>query len=300
MKLSIIVPAYKVERFISQCLESCINQDIAKEDYEIIVVDDGSPDSSYEIAHKLEATHPIIRIIRQENQGLSMARNHGLAEAQGEWVWFIDSDDWIKENCLGMIVEEMERTKASIMRINGCFEDQPKRGQCHYQGKKSWEEALGYQFEACVPFYIYKRAFLEENQLTFTPKIYFEDSEFTPRALRAAGELAYLDKTLYFVRKNEQSITHTASPKKAFDALTIAIKQDEDFKEELQRGCPIMSYHIAHNIVSALRFVRGAAKSEIGKLWNILGSHKSLINHFFKIKSVKYRIYGLFLWHMIH
>ena len=99
MKLSIIIPMYNVEPYIEKCLLSCLNQNIPHADYEIIVVNDGSPDGSLGIARRIASTVDNMLIVSQENGGLSAARNKGLSYAKGEYVWFVDSDDWIEENC---------------------------------------------------------------------------------------------------------------------------------------------------------------------------------------------------------
>ena len=98
MILSIIIPVYNVEKYVEKCIRSCENQDIPKENYEVIVVNDGSPDGSLAIVERLANEFSNIKVINQENKGLSMARNTGLEAAKGEYVWFVDSDDWIEEN----------------------------------------------------------------------------------------------------------------------------------------------------------------------------------------------------------
>lgn len=101
MKLSIIIPIYNVEKYLRVCLDSCLKQDVPKSSYEIITVNDGSPDSCDKIIEEYYTKFPNIRVITQKNSGLSVARNNGLNIARGEYVWFVDSDDYITTNCLG-------------------------------------------------------------------------------------------------------------------------------------------------------------------------------------------------------
>ena len=110
MKLSIIIPVYNVEKYVEKCLRSCAEQDLPSDEYEIIVVNDGTKDSSLEIVERVAKDYSNIAIISQENAGLSAARNKGLSLAKGEYIWFIDSDDWIEKNCLQKIIRK-------------CFED---------------------------------------------------------------------------------------------------------------------------------------------------------------------------------
>ena len=107
MKLSIIVPVYNVEKYIVKCVRSLLCQNY--DDYEIIIIDDGSPDHSIEVLNKAIKDERV-RIIAKKNGGLSSARNTGLQNAHGEYIWFFDSDDWAVENCLGEIVKN----------LNGC------------------------------------------------------------------------------------------------------------------------------------------------------------------------------------
>ena len=99
-KLSLIIPMYNVELYIEKCLNSCINQDLSADEYEIIIVNDGSKDNSLSIAESIAQKHNNVRIITQTNGGLSSARNTGLINSRGEYIWFIDSDDWIEPNVL--------------------------------------------------------------------------------------------------------------------------------------------------------------------------------------------------------
>lgn len=295
-RLSIIMPMYNVEQFVETCLLSCVRQDLPVSDYEIIVVDDGSPDGSYAVAERMQKQYSQIRIIRQQNQGLSMARNNGLAVAEGEYIWFVDSDDYIADNCITTICDVMDSSKASVLRMGASFLEQPNRGKCHFDGIKTWEDALDFSYEPCVPFYIYRRSMLAENHLAFVPGIYYEDSEFTPRVLRAAEQLYYLPKTLYFVRENAQSITHSIHPKKAFDALYIASKQNKDFFRELGKGCPAMSYQIAQCVKCAWDNSRNMDLDSRKELYAVLKRNKNLLHHFFRFGRFDYMALGVYLY----
>lgn len=110
IKLSIIIPIYNVEEFIEECLNSIILQVSESFPIEIIVVNDGTPDNSMTIVNRIQTRIPnLFRIINQENQGLSMARNNGLRVAKGEYVWFVDSDDYLLSNALLKVKEYIEK-----------------------------------------------------------------------------------------------------------------------------------------------------------------------------------------------
>ena len=105
MKLSIIIPVYNVERYLRQCLDSCLDQDIPKTEYEIIIVNDGSPDNSQVIINEYALLYDNICVINKSNGGLSTARNAGLSIAKGNLIWFVDSDDSIVSNSLKYIYD---------------------------------------------------------------------------------------------------------------------------------------------------------------------------------------------------
>ena len=117
MILSIIIPMFKVEVFIKTCLESCVKQDLSSVDYEIICVNDGSPDQSAVLAREFADQYSNIKVIDRPNGGLSAARNTGLSLAKGEYVWFVDSDDWIVEDCIGRIVKRLQETQPDMLQI---------------------------------------------------------------------------------------------------------------------------------------------------------------------------------------
>ena len=100
MKLSIIIPVYNVEKYVLRCLDSCYRQDLPESDYEVICVDDGSTDNSSSLIETFAKKHNNIVVLHQSNAGQSAARNYGLKKAKGDYIWFIDSDDWIQPNVI--------------------------------------------------------------------------------------------------------------------------------------------------------------------------------------------------------
>lgn len=117
IKLSLVIPMYNVELYIEKCLNSCINQDLSSNEYEIIIVNDGSKDTSLSRAEAIARKHNNIKIISQENGGLSSARNTGLKNAKGEYIWFIDSDDWIEPNVLKNLYQIASHNNLDILRF---------------------------------------------------------------------------------------------------------------------------------------------------------------------------------------
>ena len=118
VKLSIIVPIYKVVQYLCKCVDSLLAQDISASEYEIILVDDGSPDECPQICDSYVDIYGNIRVVHRENGGLSAARNSGIEVAHGEYVMFVDSDDYIEPNVLGGLLAQIEREELDVLRYN--------------------------------------------------------------------------------------------------------------------------------------------------------------------------------------
>ncbi|MCQ2315226.1 MAG: glycosyltransferase [Bacteroidales bacterium] len=217
MILSIVVPVNNVENYLSKCLDSILNQDIAKDDYEIVVVNDGSTDNSGEIARGYASRYPNIILINQENRGLSGARNSGIMAAQGKYIQFVDSDDYLEPNVLGALVERAERDNLDVLRfnyrnVNENYEEfwpnkTPKQTWGYEEsvvdGVTFLNERLGYACYA-VQFLIRKELL---TGCLFKPNIYFEDVEWTPRMLLKAKRVSSTKEVLYNYLVRDGSIT---------------------------------------------------------------------------------------------
>lgn len=237
MKLSIIVPIYNVAPYLRKCVDSLLAQDI--EDYEIILVDDGSTDDSGVIADEIVseamgnrqwaidedtngqspiANRPQMKVIHQENAGLSAARNAGTRIAQGEYVMFVDSDDYLEPNVLGALINQVERDQLDVLRFR--LQNVKEDGDAFspYEGMK-----LDYNDYSARPtdglsflnermwVQCYAVQFLLKRELAlqelFTPGIYFEDTDWTPRMLLRAKRVASTDLVVYNYLWREGSIT---------------------------------------------------------------------------------------------
>src|SRR5664280_106059 len=115
MRLSIIVPAHNIEGYLERCLRSLLEQDLDPNDYEIIVVDDGSSDRTQIIAEELSLRYPQITVHSQENQGPSAARNAGIHIARGKYIYFVDGDDYIASQVLGKLVTVMDQARLEVL-----------------------------------------------------------------------------------------------------------------------------------------------------------------------------------------
>jgi len=227
IKISIVVPAYNVEDFIGQCLDSCTHQDIPCSDYEIIVVNDGSTDRTLSVVRKYASKYSQVRIVDQINQGLSVARNVGLQEARGEYVWFVDSDDWIENNCLNDIINQCDNLGLDALRVDEVrYKDNQfyrLKIKCLSGLVTGWDSVSDVKaFRLTAWSTIYRRSFLINHSLLFLANVYHEDVEFTPRAYYYLKKLAFLCRTVYYKRYVTTSITALPSIKRSLDLIDVA------------------------------------------------------------------------------
>ena len=255
MKLSIIVPVYNVEAFLSKCVDSLLAQDLPADEYEVIIVDDGSTDGSGALADALAAEHGNIRVIHQRNRGLSGARNAGIPVASGDYVMFVDSDDFLCPNVLGTLVGLMESKELDILRFNyqnvnmdgAVFEpNKYVKPFVDYSdevcdGETFLNERLGY---ACYAWqFLVNASILRQEGNGFKEGIYFEDVEWTPRSLLQARRVASTDTLVYNYLFRTGSIARNADHEKkrkairdkmtileGFAALRSQVKDDRWFR----------------------------------------------------------------------
>ena len=263
-RLSIIVPIYGVEQYLRKCVDSLLAQDY--DDYEIILVDDGSPDSCPQICDeyvekaksgKLRAksgadvpltsdiqhqTSGFITVIHRPNGGLSAARNSGIEVARGEYLMFVDSDDYLEPNVLGALMAQIERDNLDVLRFNYQnvneryevflpFKD-AKRDVDYSEdivdGETFLNERLG---PGCYAWaFVLRRNLLDGCQ--FTPGIYFEDTDWTPRMLLKAQRVASTDRIVYNYLWRQGSITLPNTPQKREKVLRDKISLLRGFQQQ--------------------------------------------------------------------
>lgn len=234
MKLSIIIPVYNVAPYLRRCLDSCLEQNIDVKEYEIIVVNDGSTDNSLDIINCYLLKYQNLKLIDKPNGGLSSARNAGLNIASGDFIWFVDSDDWIRKDCVKEIIDVFKMTDAEVLTYDALGSDgindfplgkkRKLENMQVFNGMKLLNSGYVYPFSA-VQFYIFKREFLNANKLVFLEGIFFEDILFTALMMTVVKRCVYVHAHYYYYLIRQGSITNSkASLKKANDYIVIAKK----------------------------------------------------------------------------
>ena len=221
---SIIVPVYKVEQYLARCVETLVNQ--TEKNIEIILVDDGSPDSCSALCDFYAAQYENVMVVHKENGGLSDARNEGLRKASGEYVMFVDSDDYVDLDACESLKPFVEKN-VDVIVTDGLSEGRPVnlvhsgvKNNIIYSGEQYVKESVLFgKIPMAAWLYVYKRTFLTENNLFFKKGIYHEDEEFTPRALLVANSIINTGKAFYHYIIRDNSITTRKDKRKNADDL---------------------------------------------------------------------------------
>ena len=235
MKFSIVVPVYNVETYLEQCLESLQAQNC--QDFEVVCVNDGSTDNSRGILARWGEHFPQMKVIDRENGGLSAARNTGLKEAKGDYVVFVDSDDWVEPMMLSRLAAELN---GEDMLCYACRRtDNEKADVLRKEQSKGWDyynrHALEHREVAfvCVWQRCYRRQFLLDNNLWFREGILHEDNQFTPRACMKAQSVKVIPDVLYNYRVRPGSIMTTRGLRSKESLILIANELSALFEKEV-------------------------------------------------------------------
>lgn len=207
MFLSFIVPVYNAEGYLAECLNSLENQDIPKEDYEILCVNDGSTDSSPSILAEFAGKYPNLTVIHKENGGVTTARNAGLDAAQGDYIWFVDADDFIKPGILSSLRSTAMETNCDRLIVGGYqFTDMLTQEEAA-QSRRGELPINAPWYDAVVWRSLIRRDFLRKNGLFFRyPELtHGEDGLFMYELSLHCPSSAEIEEALYFYREHSGS-----------------------------------------------------------------------------------------------
>ena len=253
IKVSVIVPVYNVEKYIDECLASIINQTL--KDIEIIIINDGSTDTSFEICTRYAEFDNRIELVNQENKGLGPARNRGLSLARGEYLSFIDSDDYIEESFLedlynqavdsgadvvvGVYCLYYESSKKILYRTNRVGAIKIKLDDCQIENflREYWCNCTyaSYAYDK-----IYKRNYVKQNNVLFgnNQKIFAEDRWFQLQILRGFPTILFSESAYYVYRQRATSLMNAPKKKILKRSMTMCkdyldlIRQDKKYETE--------------------------------------------------------------------
>lgn len=221
VQISIILPIYNVSKYLGRCMESIVGKH--EEKIEILLIDDGSTDESGIIADQFQINYKNVKCYHKTNGGLSDARNFGLLRANGKYVFFLDSDDFVKESTIDILMSKIEEEDLDVLLWDADLYDENnfkcnissayyhhkgiQRGQT-YTGKEIIEAQLNYRndYVTTVWLGLYRREFLLNNNLYFEKDLLHEDEMWTQKVLVLASKVKYVQESLYCYRIRSNSI----------------------------------------------------------------------------------------------
>lgn len=286
LNLSIIVPVYKVEPYLCKCVDSLLNQDLSPEEYEIILVDDGSPDECPAICDGYAGKYENVKVIHRENGGLSAARNSGIEVSQGQYVQFVDSDDYLEPNVLKTLTDKMDADHLDVLRFN--YQNVNEQYEV-FEPNKISKPFVDYRDEVCdglaflnerLGFGCYVWQFMVRRELlegcVFKEGIYFEDTEWTPRLLLKASRVTSTDLMVYNYLMREGSITQSVDEKKKRKVMGDKLQLIDSMNEQklLVPDKRWFEGMVAQTVLSVLGYVSENYYDESGVVCGSLKSKK--------------------------
>ena len=292
LELSIIIPVYNVEKYLEECLNSISK--IKDVNYEILIVNDGSPDNSQKIIEKFCENNNRAKFFIKDNGGLSSARNYGLERAKGEYVWFVDSDDFINSNEFQKFYKGLEKDLEILIGNfqifkNNNFSKEEKflEDNIVLSGKeilnKKGKTIIGKTY---VWRNLYNRRFLIDNKLYFKEKIVVEDQLFTILCLLKAKKVKYLDNYIYYYRIREGSIT-TAPNRELFAKSSYKICEELLKSEKEINNLYWVKQMMFSHYTNYMKYFKKRDFELEKRLWNLKGM-------FFVKLEKKYKIWRFF------
>lgn len=264
MKFSIIIPVYKVEEYLKECVDSVLIQNY--NDFEVILIDDGSPDKCPEICDEYAKNDARVKVIHKKNGGLSSARNAGMDAATGDYIVFLDSDDWIDQGCLSGFANVLNKNSVELLMTTKTswyedgayletddFEDYLKQG---FDKKRAVDWMLNYGKSVGAPNKILKKSFIDENNLRFLEGILHEDHDWTYKLCIKANSFAGYTKPWYNYRIiREGSITHKRTWKNTVSVIQTAAIYAELYKKDKNYFTEAVYHHAMGALYVSINYV---------------------------------------------
>ena len=248
IRLSIILPCYNVENYISECFDSLFAQDISENEFEIICVNDCSTDLTREIILEYQKQHKnIVLIDNQVNKQQGETRNIGLRSAKGKYIWFIDSDDFIEKNCFASLLNIMEVNELEVLNfeMKRFFQwEIPEKQFIPFFPFDKTEIISGKNFLISLNDFsangapvrrIYKKSYLIINNFNFTQTGYNEDQIFSLKTVYFAEKFKHIKQNVYFYRANPTSTQNTAMNVEKYFSLFVVATELIDFQHNIEK-----------------------------------------------------------------
>lgn len=270
---------YNVAPYVARCLQSLGDQDIPIEEYEIICINDGSPDNCSEVVKELQIQIPNIILLEQENQGVSMARNNGIAIAKGKYLVMIDPDDYVEINSLKRVLENAYHNDLDVFVLGYRFlnEDNSTRIDVTYI------ESADKVYSGCASYFIclgngltdpnrlvamlFKNEFMKNNDLSYLPNVpYLEDGELMVRIMALAQKCGFDDKVFYYRTTRAGSATNSKMvySDKAINGFFLSAKNLIKFKQnkcQTESQIHLLNHGIVKYVTTPINVILSAYNS---------------------------------------
>lgn len=308
MLLSVIIPVYNVKDYLEKCVSSVIDPNF--DDYEIILVDDGSTDGeSGELCDKIAARHPhLIRVIHQENKGLGGARNTGIREAKGEYLFFPDSDDTVVPGTVSILANKIRETGADIVAYNIMTDD----------GNGNRSPVVSNYIESDIPFKlsekpeyllslpnawgrVWRKTLFTDNNIEYPNKVWYEDIRTSTKLFAKAGSIVTIPDRLYIYLQRQGSIMRSSNLERnreiidAFEDIVAWFKAQDLFEQYKEVLCQLAIDNVY--VAASVRVLREDTKHPLLKefrnyIESVFPEYKAsqYINMLPKMKKLAYKL----------
>lgn len=271
--VSLIIPVYNVRDYLRKCLDSVAAQ--TYKDLEVIIVNDGATDDSLEIALQYTAKYPHFRCYTIENRGLGGARNYGMEYATGDYILFLDSDDYIAENCVEILVAAAEKNGSDVVACN-CY-DVREDGSVLLAYRNVYQNATTNLLQEpellfnriCACFKLFKKKLL--NGFSFVSRVWYEDLRLIPKLYLRAETITYVEDSLYFYVQREGSIMNNANCRRnleiieAFEDLLGYYRQQGTYERYQDVLEFLVIEHVAVSAMARVAMGKGKERNEVLK-----------------------------------
>ncbi len=301
--VSIIVPIYNVEQYLAECLDSLVNQTL--KDIEIICVNDGSPDNSADIVREYIQADSRIKLIEQENRGLSGARNTGLKVAKGEYVYFMDSDDWLESDAMDICYQVAVTKGVDVVFFDaiafkdgvdddvGDMPDDYNRALAlsevankRIRAKKLFMQMINNStMRSSVWLNFIKRKLLLENRLYFEEGLIHEDELFTPQLYALASTMMYIPCMFFHRRVRPGSIMTSVKIEKTLESLCHIISELCAFAKSHFGVRWVIYLRCYELVVYANNLKKNYIKQQLPLCWKRINRCRKWFNYCRKIKK---------------
>lgn len=308
--ISVIIPVYNVENYLKECIESVLSQ--TYKNYEIILVDDGSTDSSPDICDKYASQYENVSVIHKENKGLSHTRNAGLTVANGEYVYFLDSDDYIDSDTFTMLIEAIKKENSDFLFFDSwSFEDVLRNFNVpqNYKRKKYYGTDNGLvmleklcenkDFHSAIPLFFFKNSFIKEEKLAFLEGAIYEDVLFAYQVFCKAKKVTHINSPFYFRRYRDNSIMTSNKSIYHFNSMVTVFYELASFSVILSKDLSsVQEAYIARFAFNVFNIYDRLTDKDkkVCKKQLLEVRNKILKDNAYNDKALKMRCYGKAFW----